>query len=396
MKFQVFQKVERKAISTRFIALVCFLLLSLMSIAASLPAAERANGPIKIRDMEASKIYEQALPGYKYRFPEDHYSHDRYRTEWWYYTGHLKSENGKEFGFELTFFRSASSVEGGVKTGAWSLNNIYMAHFAITDIDGRKFFNDEKLSRAGVGSAGASQTACKVWTENWSLDRSGKTHNIRAVDGEYSLQLALDEASEPVIHGENGVSQKASCVGCASHYYSFTRMPARGTLKFNGASFKVDGEAWMDHEFGSNQLTAEQVGWDWFSLQLDDKTELMLYAMRLKNSKLDQNSSGTSVSQKKVQHLRLSDYTITATKQWKSPHTGGVYPAGWHVIVPSLKLELDLEPELADQELVSHRNDGISYWEGACSVKGKKDGKAITGKAYVELTGYNKNFHMNI
>lgn len=380
----------------KFLLSLAFLILILMQ-------GTQASGPVKnsaSADSTPSNsdkiVYEQALPGYKYRFPEDHYSHDRYRTEWWYYTGHLKNESGREFGFELTFFRSASPVEGGIKSGAWTLSNIYMAHFALSDVQGQKFFNDEKLSRSGVGAAGASQSACKVWTENWSLDRVGKLHKIRAVDADNSLQLSLEESAEPVIHGENGVSQKANCVGCASHYYSFTRMPAQGTLKFAGSTFKVTGEAWMDHEFGSNQLTAEQVGWDWFSLQLDDKTEIMLYAMRLKNSKLDPNSSGTYVSDGKTQHLKLSDYTIKSSREWKSPHTGGAYPARWHVSIPSRKLELDIEPQLADQELVSHRNDGISYWEGACSVKGSRGGSPISGRAYVELTGYNKNFHMNI
>lgn len=338
---------------------------------------------------EPSK-YELALPGYKFQFPRDHYSHDKYKTEWWYYTGHLKSDDGKLYGFELTFFRSAMPVDDGVEEGPWSLKSMYMAHFALSDINGGKFYHKEKLSRAGVGNAGASENDYNVWIENWSASgKDGKFH-LRAKDADFAIDLNLDQGKNLVLHGENGVSQKAACVGCASHYYSMTRMPLTGTVLVAGKESKVSGIAWMDHEFGSNQLAEDQVGWDWYAIQLDDKTEMMLYLMRLKNGQYDPHSSGTIIgADGKFQHLPLSGYSVETIDKWTSPHTGGKYPSKWHVTLPSQKIDLTITPQLADQELTAN-GAGVNYWEGACSVSGRKDGKAVEGQAYVELTGYDK------
>jgi predicted secreted hydrolase len=308
----------------------------------------------------------------------------------------LQSTSGKEFGFELTFFRSGVPLADGVKHGPWVLKNIYMTHLALSDVAGKTFYHDEKICRAGVGSAGAEANTYKVWTENWSVNRDNGQHHLVAKDKDFGIDLQLDEGKSPAIHGENGVSQKASCVGCASHYYSFTRMPASGKVSVRGETIPVKGIAWMDHEFGSNQLTADQVGWDWYSIQLDDNTELMLYVMRLKNGKYDTNSSGTYIlADGKTEHLPLKDYKVSSTGTWVSPHTGGKYPSRWHVSVPSKRIELNIEPLLDDQELLSRRG-GISYWEGTCKVSGSKDAKSVSGKAYVELTGYSRELNKNI
>lgn len=365
----------------------CFYLMLCLLILNRLPA---------FAELEKQRQFKPALPGYTYSFPADHYSHEEYKTEWWYYTGHLHAKTGEEFGFELTFFRSGIPISDGVKSGPWAIKNMYMGHFAVSDLQNKRFYHQEKTSRAGVASAGASDKTYKVWTENWSASSDAKVHHLKAASKDCALDLQLKEGKQAVIHGKNGVSQKASCVGCASHYYSLTRMPASGKLKVAGKEYEVDGIAWMDHEFGSNQLEADQIGWDWYSIQLDDQTELMLYVMRLKNGKIDSNSSGTFVNKDGTStQLPLSNYTIEKSASWKSPNTNATYPAKWHVSIAPLKLELDIIPQLAEQELASDHG-GISYWEGSCSVNGLSSGKPIKGKAYVELTGYDKDFNRKI
>lgn len=342
--------------------------------------------------------YELALPGYKYKFPQDHFSHESYKTEWWYYTGHLESEDHHQFGYELTFFRSGIAIEDGVKSGPWQMKDAYMAHFAVSDLSGKQFFHEERTSRAGLSAAGAESSRFHVWLQNWSVSPAGpNTHQLAARSKNCSISLHLAQGKPAVLHGENGVSQKASCVGCASHYYSLTRMPTDGEISIAGRKFKVRGQSWMDHEFGSNQLAADQVGWDWFSIQLDDGSEIMLYLMRLKNGSYDPHSSGTYILKDgKSEHLKLSDYQITSSGAWTSPHTGGRYPTHFDVRIPKRNLELQIDSLLNDQELASSEKQGISYWEGACRVSGRLDGKPVAGQAYVEMTGYAKAFNSAI
>ena len=351
-----------------------------------------------------------ALPGYKFEFPRDHASHDEYKTEWWYYTGHLQADDGRQFGYELTFFRIGMDVANGVKKQPWSVRDAYMAHFAVSDISGKRFFHTQRLTRAGVGFAGAEKDRYRVFNQNWSAEETGHagrvrsqslyaepTQHLKAASGDYAIDLDLHTDKPPVIHGENGVSQKAGCVGCASHYYSFTRLITDGELTAYGKKLKVKGISWMDHEFGSNQLTKEQIGWDWFSIQLNDQTELMLYVMRKKDGTLDEHSSGTLVrTDGSTQHLLLSDYQIEHTGSWHSTVSGATYPMGFKVTVPGSKLSLTITPELLDQELNKHSQRDVTYWEGACKVHGTEGDKPIDGQAYVEMTGYASAFSKNI
>ncbi|MBX9689776.1 MAG: hypothetical protein K2X27_23910 [Candidatus Obscuribacterales bacterium] len=363
------------------LALICFLSGAPASFADGIPALKK---------------YAPALPGYKFRFPDDHRSHNNFKTEWWYYTGHLNSKDGKEFGFELTFFRSAVPIQDGVKSGPWRMDNIYMTHFALTDVQQKRFFHKEKLCRPGLTNAGADQLELNLRTENWTAARKDNAHYLSASDGDCAIKLRLEESRNPVIHGQNGVSQKASCLGCASHYYSFSRMPLKGEIISFGKKYEVEGIAWMDHEFGSNQLTSEQIGWDWYSIQLNDNSELMLYLMRLKNGKFDPNSSGTIVyADGKTKHLNLNAYVVDTTSFWKSSKTGAVYPSAWRIKIDDEKIDLKIEALVSDQELASDRS-AISYWEGSCKVSGSKQGKPVAGRAYVELTGYDKEFKQKI
>ncbi|MBX3333307.1 MAG: carotenoid 1,2-hydratase [Nitrospira sp.] len=343
--------------------------------------------------------FESATAGYRYEFPRDHGSHPSYRTEWWYYTGHLHSTNGRSFGFELTFFRRGVSPED-IKTmpSKWSLHHIYLAHFAVTDITGKRFHFSEKLSREGLGKAGADESRLRVWIDKWSAEAepdSAGVHTLVARDETHSLALRLEPTKPPVAHGAAGVSQKGKDVSQASHYYSFTRLATTGSLTIDGEQFEVSGTSWMDHEFGSSELGAEQVGWDWFSIQLGDNTELMLYGMRLNDGSTDLASSGTVISSDgRTQHLEVTDFQIESTATWTSPGSKATYPARWRLKFPSLDLVLDVVPLVADQELRTSRSTMVSYWEGAVAVTGTKQGRPVKGQGYVELTGYTERLKL--
>ncbi len=343
--------------------------------------------------------FESAAAGYRYEFPRDHGSHPSYRTEWWYYTGHLHAKNGRSFGFELTFFRRGVLPED-IKTlpSKWSLHHIYLAHFAVTDITGKRFHFSEKLSREGLGKAGADESRLRVWIDKWRAEAepdSAGVHALYARDETHTLDLRLEPAKPPVAHGAAGISRKGKDVSQASHYYSFTRLETTGTLTIDGEQFDVTGTSWMDHEFGSTELGADQVGWDWFSIQLDDNTELMLYGMRLKDGSRDLESSGTLISSDgRTRHLEVTDFQIESTATWTSPESKAIYPARWRLKFPSLDLVLDVVPLLADQELHTSRSTMVSYWEGAVVVTGTKRGQPVEGQGYVELTGYTERLKL--
>jgi predicted secreted hydrolase len=274
---------------------------------------------------------------------------------------------------------------------------LYMAHFALTDVAGKKFHYFEKLNRAGPGIAGANADTLHVWNENWSAQLVGETMKLVADAGQASIVLNLESRKKPATHGMNGVSQKAEGVGRASHYYSLTRLATRGELRLGSKTFQVSGESWMDHEFGTNQLTEKQVGWDWFSIQLNNGAELMLYRMRNRDGSVDPFSSGTIIeTDSATRPLSIAGFNAVPGRQWKSPKTGTSYPIEWTIAVPSRSIELRVTPLLDDQELVTTRSTGIAYWEGAIQVRGTWEGKPIEGHGYLELTGYSEQHRPRI
>jgi predicted secreted hydrolase len=263
------------------------------------PPLSRPAG-VAVQSKAGAAAYRLALPGYKYAFPRDHASHPAFSTEWWYYTGHLRTRDGRRFGYELTFFRQALAPQIPKRASQWATRDIIFAHFAITDEAKRKFYFTDRIARSAAGIAGAGTKTPRIWLGDWDLRFSGGEQTMRALGASddstrFGLELTQTPQKAPIIHGENGVSQKAKGRGRASHYYSFTRLSTRGTLRIGNERFQVSGQSWFDHEFGSNQLAAGQVGWDWFSLQLEDGRELMLYRMRLRGGGTDPYSSGTLV-----------------------------------------------------------------------------------------------------
>jgi len=333
--------------------------------------------------------YQLALPGRKLSFPADHYSHPDFKTEWWYYTGHLETDRGKRVGYQVTFFRFGVRDRQQDLKAAPLFTDLYMAHFALSDVVGKKFLFRERINRGISDKAGAATNRYLVWNEDWKVEGDVSQHAIQVKERGTELRLGLKSLKAPVLHGQNGLSQKGEGEGRASYYYSLTRMQTEGELTINGKKEKVHGLSWMDHEFGSNQLTEAQIGWDWFSIQLDNQTELMLYLMRRKDGSIDPYSSGTLVDAKgKAIHLALKDYHVEVLDRWKSPKSGANYPMKWKVLVPAEGIELEITPAFPEQELITNRSTRVTYWEGAVQIRGKARGQFVNGNGYVEMTGY--------
>ena len=333
--------------------------------------------------------FKPALPGYRYEFPRDYFNHPDFQTEWWYYTGNLQTAEGRTFGFELTFFREGVTRDAA-KNSKWDVRDVYLAHFAVSDLDGKKFFHAERTNRSGPGIAGADAALGKVWNGNWSVVWSDGKENLTALTERFAISLSLRPQKRPVIQGQNGVSQKSAGEGRASHYFSETRLGASGSLRIDSKQYEVTGLAWMDHEFFTEQLAPEQAGWDWLSIQLNDNTELMLFHIRRKDGSIDPYSAGTFVDQQgHARHLTSADFQIEpAGEIWNSPETHATYPIRWNIRVPSLGIALSASTPLSSQELVSTSRVVPSYWEGAIFLSGSKNGAPLGGSGYLEMTGY--------
>lgn len=335
----------------------------------------------------AGPPYRLAVPGYHYQFPHDHFAHPGFRTEWWYYTGNLRASNGHHYGFELVFFRQGERRETSRSPSVWHVDDLYLAHLALTDIDGQQFRYYKRLNRAGPGVAGISFEQGRIWNANWQAqwDKSYRTQTLSAIAEGIRFTLRLESSTPPVIHGENGVSQKGAGVGHASYYVSFPLLTVEGTL--NGVN--VSGTAWMDHEWFTSELAPNEAGWDWFSVQLDNQTEFMLFQFRHSDGSIDPYSSGTYIDRNgRATRLTRSEFQLQPLQFWTSPKTRAHYPIRWRISVPSMKLTLECAAVLADQELVSEDAAAPTYWEGAVTYSG-----SAAGKGYLEMTGYAEPVH---
>ncbi|MGI9071390.1 MAG: lipocalin-like domain-containing protein [Bryobacteraceae bacterium] len=347
--------------------------------------------------------WQLALPGYHYQFPRDHFSHPDYQTEWWYYTGNLSVADGHRFGFELTFFRQALDLPEPVAASpdaTWRPDQIYLAHLALSDIDGGEFFHTERLNRAGPGLAGVDPNPHRYWNGNWQvrwISTATGVQKLEAVCQRFTLQLDLAPEKPWVIHGEDGVSRKGPELAQASHYISFTRLRATGELHRNGASLSLNGLAWMDHEFFTEAIHSTVAGWDWFAIQLQNNEELMLYRLRKKSGQPDPYSSGTYVDSRGEAHfLDSSQFSLSPGAVWQSPSSGARYPLEWKISIPSLDLELSQRTPLRNQELFSKDQTFPSYWEGAVTYSGHIHRQPVRGVGYLEMTGYDKPVQLGL
>jgi predicted secreted hydrolase len=337
----------------------------------------------------AAPPWKEAAAGYAFAFPRDHASHPDYKIEWWYYTGNVFAKDGRRFGYQVTFFRVGVDAVP-TNPSRWAIRDLFMTHLAVSDPGGRRYRYSEKLTRGGPGLAGAATDRYRVWNEDWtaSLDGSGR-HVLRAQDKQAGIDLVLDPGKPPAINGIDGISQRGAQAGNASHYYSMTRMPTRGTITVDGERVDVTGDSWMDHEFGTSFLEPGQRGWDWLSIQLADGRDLMLYQLRRGDGSRDPRSSGTLVGAGgRTTHLTVNDFSLTPGRRTFHAANGAVYPIEWTITIPSQKIDLHVTSPLENQELDLGRSTGVAYWEGAIDVSGRSADRAVNGRGYLEMTGY--------
>jgi predicted secreted hydrolase len=329
-----------------------------------------------IRSLLAASILLAAGPAARspLSFPRDHASHPDAAIEWWYWTGHLSDAGKNEYGFQLTFFR---------------VGELHLAHFAWSDVAAKRFRYEEKMHLGLPGIAAADADRLAVSNEDWSAEEISGGHRLRAAGPGWDLELHLSPRKPPVENGPGGLSRKGPGEKDYSSYVSLTRLSAAGALREKGKRIALSGTAWFDHEWGPGGLPEGLSGWDWFALQLSDGSELMLYRLRDRSGRATPFSSGTWVpASGDPSPVRWDDVRFAETGRWTSPRSKATYPAGWRIAVPRLDLALDVAPLLADQELVTEKSTGVTYWEGACRVSGTRGGREVTGRAYAELTGY--------
>ena len=355
-----------------------------------------AIADLKVRATPSLVPWKEATPGYTFAFPRDHASHPDYKIEWWYYTGNVSTKDGRRFGYQVTFFRVGVDA-APTNPSRWAIRDLHMTHLAVSDPKGARYRYAEKLTRGGPGLAGADVDRYHVWNEDWtagldpstSLRAGDRQHKLRAVSKEAGIDLTLNEGKPPAINGVNGISQKGAQTGNASHYYSMTRMPTRGSISVDGEQFDVSGFTWMDHEFGTSFLEPGQRGWDWLAIQLADGRDLMLYQLRRSDGSRDPRSSGTIVAADgRTVHLAAGDFSLTPGRRSFRSANGAVYPIEWSIAIASQQIELQVTTPLDNQELDLGRSTGVAYWEGAIDVGGTSGGKDVTGRGYLEMTGY--------
>jgi predicted secreted hydrolase len=339
----------------------------------------------------ADEDFSKAVEKQKFVFPEDHGPHPDFRTEWWYFTGNLSTFDGRDFGYQFTIFRTALSKEKSERNSEWNSNQIYMAHFAVTDIDGNKFYFDERFSREGNNLAGAQAQLFKVWVEDWQIIQIQNEVlfdlpiiNVMAKTENFEIDFILESVKPFVLQGDDGLSQKGKQPGNASYYYSYTRLKTEGKIILAGEEFSVTGFSWMDREWSTSALSEDQKGWNWFALQLDDSTEIMYYQMRKKDGTSDVFSKGVFVDEiGSSQLIKKDDVVLEVTGYWESPG-GDKYPSGWNLQIPSKEIDLKITPVVRNQLM----DVAIRYWEGSVKIEGRKSNADVRGRGYVELTGY--------
>jgi predicted secreted hydrolase len=337
------------------------------------------------------------------RFPRDHGAHPEYRTEWWYVTANVAADTGRRFGVQLVFFRQGMAAPGAVpqRPAALAAREVVLAHAAVTDVEGGRFRCEERLARVASGLAAvvadpAADRPFEIRCGDWSATAVGGAFlplRLDAAGVDFSFQLVVGHGKPVVLQGDAGLSRKSDEPGNASIYYSMTRLPIRGTLMPDGptgARLDVQGEAWLDREWSTSALALDQVGWDWFSLQLDDGTELMWYQLRRRDGSVDAWSRGSSIAADgRATPLGRDSVEAVPEGTWTAADGGARYPARWRLRTrggtgTAEPFDLEVVPVLADQELRLM----VRYWEGAVAIRGTRAGRPVTGRGYLEMTGY--------
>lgn len=361
---------------------------------------EKSNSPItnslRVADAMSSSDtvgYSRAVEPIEFSFPRDHGPHPDFKTEWWYYTGNLDSKSGRQFGYQFTIFRIALTPTPEERQSDWAASQMYMAHFALSDIDGNEFYNFERFSRGAQELAGAQAAPFRVWLEDWEAvdEKDSKplfpVHRLRARQDGVSIDFRLESTKPLVFQGENGLSQKSWERGNASYYYSMTRLKTDGTITIGDEVFDISGLSWKDREWSTSALAENQIGWDWFSLQLSNGEEVMYFTLRNRDKSLKAFDKGALVFKNGESKLiKPGSATLTEKAYWTSPD-GGTYPSKWNLQIPTESINLDIASNMPDQEL----DVSVRYWEGSVSISGTRGSDNVTGRGYVEMTGYGEN-----
>jgi predicted secreted hydrolase len=346
------------------------------------PASEAVVRVAQVMGAEPDPGFARALEPRTFTFPRDHGAHPEYAIEWWYLTGNLQTDSGRRFGYQFTLFRVGLRPGEPDSDSAWRTRQVYMGHLAISDAKEARHHSAERFSRAAAGLAGCQITPFSVWLGPWSLqaDSAFDTLNIEAGTDAIGLQLQLQASASPlVLQGDRGLSRKSAAPGNASYYYSLTRLPTRGELRIGEVRYTVTGHSWMDREWSSSALDRDQVGWDWFALQLDDGRDLMYYQLRDTKGDTDPFSRGSLIGPDgRVQALLPGQVNLVPMRHWQA-NDGTRYPVSWRLQVREPELDLTVSALLDDQRM----DHSVRYWEGAVEVSGSH-----TGRGYLELSGY--------
>jgi predicted secreted hydrolase len=336
------------------------------------------------------ETWQRAIEPWSWSFPRDHGAHPAFKTEWWYFTGNLQDAHQRKFGYQLTIFRQGIQFTPRQTSSKWAVRDIYFGHFTISDLAANKFHVEEKVSRGALGEANTATGKMNVTLGPWAIDQeaNGQIH-LRAEDADMAIAFNARPLKPIVLEGVGGLSRKADGVGEASYYYSYPRLDTGGRLRVGDTNDEVTGLSWFDHEFSTSSLGKDQVGWDWFCIQLDSQEEIMLYAMRDKSGAMDPVSEGTWVKKDgTTERLQPGSFSIGRLGSWTSSKSGATYPSGWRVLIPGHHADLTVTPGMKDQELHLTKMGALDYWEGACSIEGHVNSASVTGVGYTELTGY--------
>jgi predicted secreted hydrolase len=347
----------------------------------------------------AATDYAPVTAGRPLVFPHDYGSHPQFRTEWWYVTGWLTTQQGESLGFQITFFRTKPNLDAN-NPSAFAPRQLLIAHCALSDPKRGRLWQDQRIRRAGLGLADAAEGDTDVWIERWSLKHEARRYSAKVDADDFSLDLALSETQPVLINGDDGVSRKGPESQAASYYYSLPHMRVAGSVSRNGAATKVTGEAWFDHEWSSEYLDAQATGWDWIGINLNDGSALMAFQIRGEHANGASARAGEHADKRwaggtfrsadgKMQILRPEDVDFRPGRRWVSPRTAIDYPVEWHVRAGSH--EFDLKPLLDDQENDTRLSTGAIYWEGAVQAY---EQSALAGRGYLELTGYGERLRL--
>ncbi len=340
--------------------------------------------------------YPAVLDNHRIELPRDHGSHPAFRTEWWYVTGWMSAGGGREMGVQITFFRNRPGIAED-SSSSFAPKQLLFAHAALADPEAGRLLHDQRSARAGFGIARAEQGRTDVRIDDWSLVLEGATYVARIAAREFDLELRFSATQGVLLQGHNGYSRKGPRAGQASYYYSrpqlaltgsVTLRPDSGTPRGGARKMQVEGRAWLDHEWSSQAMAEEAVGWDWIGINLDDGGALMAFRMRDAGGGVFWAGGTHRSAGGRVRVLRPAEVHFTPLRRWRSPRTGADYPVAMRVRigqVQSAGMIIELEPVMEDQELDSRASTGTVYWEGAVRVR--RGGKPV-GRGYLELTGY--------